>query len=650
MKRFTSFLTVLMACMAVTPLFGQNLVLSPEQPMPGEAISITYDPTGTPLDGYDFDAVAYVFHDNKPVAYELKMEENDDKFTGSFAIPQEASALLFGFSNQKEDKTDNNNKKGYKKVLAKSDRSTPVEGGYAHKAMIVGQYGWLVDLDRDYAKALRLLMKEFELYPASKDNLDYQGMFAQAAKQSSNNEALASSEALMEKIMADGNATEEEMMAAHSMLAYTFEKDEADQKAYWAKILEKYPNGSAAMRDLYQEFRKASEVADQVTLYGKMQGFKDVKGAENNLNYMASSIAGKYAKAEDWDNYKKYLKLMTDNSRMAGALNSAAWPMSGESLDGEPKNPEMGLQLSGWSLELIEQEMKNPSNKPDYMTDKAWKRNMKFSYGMYADTYALLAYHLDKHEDALKYQQISCDANEFGDGEMNQRYCAYYEKVKGGQAAEKVLADLIADGKGSSKMKEQHKRLFMANNTMESAYDKYVVQLEKAALEKMKEDLKKKMIDMPAPSFVLKNLDGETVSLESLKGKVVVVDFWATWCGPCKASFPGMQKAVNKFQKSNDVEFVFVDTWESGDDKQTKVQKFITDHEYTFNVLMDNESEVVKEFGVSGIPTKYVVDKDGNIRFKSVGFGGNDEELVNELTMMIEMAGGTIPVALQGAP
>lgn len=166
----------------------------------------------------------------------------------------------------------------------------------------------------------------------------------------------------------------------------------------------------------------------------------------------------------------------------------------------------------------------------------------------------------------------------------------------------------------------------------------------------MKSDLEEKMLDMPAPKFNLVNLEGNKVNLDDLKGKVVVVDFWATWCGPCKASFPGMQKAVNKFESSDDVEFVFIDTWESGDGVTKKVSEFITTNKYSFNVLMDLDAKVVASFGVSGIPTKFVIDKDGIIRFKSVGFGGNDEELVNEMTMMIELAGGTVPMPMTGAP
>lgn len=79
--------------------------------------------------------------------------------------------------------------------------------------------------------------------------------------------------------------------------------------------------------------------------------------------------------------------------------------------------------------------------------------------------------------------------------------------------------------------------------------------------------------------------------------------------------------------------------WERGDGKEKNAADFIAKNKYTFHVLMDNDNAVVEQFKVEGIPTKFVLDKEGKIRFKSVGFDGSDDKLINELSAMIEMAG-----------
>lgn len=105
-----------------------------------------------------------------------------------------------------------------------------------------------------------------------------------------------------------------------------------------------------------------------------------------------------------------------------------------------------------------------------------------------------------------------------------------------------------------------------------------------------------------------------------------------------------MQLAVTKYKNNPDVVFLFIDTWEHMENPLPDVKQFIKEQKYGFRVLLDlkdpetKTNKVVESFKVTGIPTKFVIDKNGDIRFRLTGFSGGDDGAVEELTAMIEMA------------
>ena len=139
----------------------------------------------------------------------------------------------------------------------------------------------------------------------------------------------------------------------------------------------------------------------------------------------------------------------------------------------------------------------------------------------------------------------------------------------------------------------------------------------------------------PAPDFTLTTLDGsEKVTLSALKGKVVVLDFWATWCAPCVAGLPTVDSVTKAF-KDQGVEFYAVDLRE----KASRVSKFMTKKGWDFTVLMDEDGEVAKSFDVGGIPHSVLIDREGVIRHVHIGFGGKEalqKQLEEELRGLVK--------------
>lgn len=122
------------------------------------------------------------------------------------------------------------------------------------------------------------------------------------------------------------------------------------------------------------------------------------------------------------------------------------------------------------------------------------------------------------------------------------------------------------------------------------------------------------------PTFTAQSLSGNTFSSDGLKGKVVLINFWATWCPPCKAELPLLQK--NIYDKIKDKNFALLCI--SRGEKDDVVKKFIEQNKYTFPVYIDPQTKTYNLFASKYIPRNFVIGKDGKVKLATVGF--NKEE------------------------
>lgn len=122
-----------------------------------------------------------------------------------------------------------------------------------------------------------------------------------------------------------------------------------------------------------------------------------------------------------------------------------------------------------------------------------------------------------------------------------------------------------------------------------------------------------------APNFTLETLEGEVLSLSDFKGKKIFINFWATWCPPCRAEMPDIQK----FSEDEDVIVLAINLTHTEDSLLT-VDNFIQEKGFDFPVLVDENGEVSELFRVQAYPTSYMIDTSGRIQFVALGAMNND--------------------------
>ena len=114
-------------------------------------------------------------------------------------------------------------------------------------------------------------------------------------------------------------------------------------------------------------------------------------------------------------------------------------------------------------------------------------------------------------------------------------------------------------------------------------------------------------------NFTLKDLSGKNVSLNQFKGKVVVLNFWASWCPPCRNEMPEFNEMSKEFKKSGDAVLLAVNMRDGRRETKSKVENFIKETGYTMTVLLDSDQELAEYFGIRYIPSTFVINKDGKL-------------------------------------
>jgi thiol-disulfide isomerase/thioredoxin len=136
-------------------------------------------------------------------------------------------------------------------------------------------------------------------------------------------------------------------------------------------------------------------------------------------------------------------------------------------------------------------------------------------------------------------------------------------------------------------------------------------------------------VDEVAPDWTLKDLEGKSVSLGALKGRIVVLDFWGSWCGPCRRELPHFEQLYGRY-RGDKVAFlsVNVEMERTVEAHLEKARAFIAQNHYSFPVLPDHDGVAVNAHGISSYPTLLLIGPDGRIRYRNIGYREGFDEII----------------------
>lgn len=675
-------ITNLLILLGMGQIFAQ-LSFTPAKPVPGDVVKFTYTPPATVFSAADsIECVVYkwgAYEDEFAIAMgkitkpvDVVLKKNGNSYEGEVQTDTDSRLLNFLFTSGdvKWSHVDRN------MVLASGKVDNNANAGYAvqfyekngkacqYSNYFKGEYLFLPIFNNtgfsNPEKASECFKQELETWPDSKYYV-YRLLSSTMENDKEEFKSMVSKE--MENLFAAGLVTERDWSLITTLSSYL--KLKAQSKFFSDQVIEKFSksgglqNGNAVLNKYAAEKDfavKEALVNENTKIFNSLSFDNKLMLAHNRRVpiFFKSYFLMELANAGRLNEYKSALVKFNISLESNPYYNWLPYKQALDTMLAQTNCKEYAVKTAQEYYTFFSNRVAllnsgvqpAPTAYDEYYSKTERKEAAATGAAMYADLCGWIGYKDGNYKqgfqyakDAQKYILMLAEPSSYDVADYNNKYSLLAEKALPAKECKSEVEKLVSSGAWKQDMIDILQRIYVKENKSENGFKSYIADLKKVKTELMKKSLTSEMINEAAPGFSLTDIYGKTVNLIDLKGKTVILDFWATWCGPCKASFPAMKKLMEANKDNPNLKILFVDTHERFKDEkenQDKVVEFLKTNNYPFHVIYDFKSKVSADYKVTGIPTKCVIDKNGNLRYRIVGAETNEEKLIDEINVMIE--------------
>lgn len=655
LKRFTMAALLL----GTAAVYGQDapraIQITPARPFPAQPMTVHYDPSKTALAGKDsVQAIVYEYNHFSWKAIDLDLQRKGNGYEATFTPPADCGVVFFKFF--KGDTADVEPGTGYVQMLF-SDKAPVAAGAYAGYGMMRSPNyghtveGYLPGVSISDTATYYWMSQELSYHKDGRDQLIATYVVSNYRYQHDSTSGQVTK--AMQYLLAGPQVPDVNYDRAIRIYRRMGLMHKADSLT--AVEMQQYPDGYIARQQAFRQLASSNMDTTLARNLRFLQRFPPAKfedpaapafgEVDYQKVYQAIIIIASVKK-----DYKPLYAYVQDCSY--SALQNLMYKLVEIPYDDHKSmDAQTAMPLADTIMHCIFKYRDTADVRVGVFSPREWKeKHFGPEQVRTASLYARILMENGRHAEALEMVTLAQHYAAYSRAEINETYIRLLEANQQTAAMPAAIETAIRHNQATPWILEQAANAYVQQHGNKDGFEKYLDTLKgNTSTAAMMERLKGEIMNESLADFTMKDMNGKSVTLSKLKGKVVVLDFWASWCAPCKASFPGMNMARERWEQDEKVQFYFVDTQEAVADYKQKAKQYLADKHFPFQVLFDNGDvtkhamsqvydQYSKAFHLSGIPQKLIIGADGRLKFITVGYKGSPSELADEISAMVQLA------------